>query len=106
MHSWPVSHVRLEVMKKAADKDLVMREATKFTVDGRLTKSGNISRDLHGLYSLRSNLSMAEGLLVYDGRIVIPSTLQSEILEVIPWPSRNYQVQRKSQRSRLVVWHW
>ena len=39
--------------------------------------------DLHGLYSVRSNLSVAEGLFVCDERIVIPSALQSEILEVI-----------------------
>ena len=81
--SWPVSDVRLDEIRKAADKDLVIREAMKFTVDGWPTKSSDVTRDLHGRYSVRSNLSVSEGLLVYDGRIVIPSALQSEILEVI-----------------------
>ena len=82
-HSWPVSDVCLDEVRKAADKDLVIREAMKFTIDGWPTKSGNILRDLHGLYSVQSNLSMAEGFLVYDKRIVIPNAFMSEILEVI-----------------------
>ena len=81
--SWPVSDVRLDEIRKTADKDSVIREAMKFTADGWLAKFCDIPRDLHGLYSVRSNLSVAEGLLVYDGRIVIPSALQSEILEVL-----------------------
>ena len=81
--SWPVSRDRLEEIREATDKDLVMQEAKKLTVDGWPEKSGDVARDLRDLHSVRSNLSMAERLLVYNGRIVIPNALQSKILEII-----------------------
>ena len=51
----------------------------KFTVDGQPSLA--ISHVIPMLCILF--VSVAEGLLVYDGRIVISSALKSEILEVI-----------------------
>ena len=78
-----ISDVHLDEFREAVEKDLVIREAMKLTLDGWSARSNDIPRDLHGLYFVRWNLSVAEGLLVYNGRIVIPSALQSEILELI-----------------------
>ena len=101
-HSWPVSNVRLDEIRKAADNDLVIREVMEFTVDDWPAKSSDISRDLHGSYSVRSNLSVAEGLLVYDGRIVIPSALHSEILKVIHHGHQG--ITKCNERAKEVVW--
>ena len=88
--------------KRTAKEVEMIREAMKFTVDGWPTKSSDIPRDLHSLYSVRSNFSVAEGLLVYDGRIVIPSALQSEILEVIHHGHQG--ITKCNERAKEAVW--
>ena len=100
--SWPISDVRLDEIREAADKDLGIQEAMKFTVDGWPTKSSNLTRDLHDLYSVRSNLSVAEGLLVYNGRIVIPNVLQSKILEIIHHGHQG--ITKCEERAKEAVW--
>ena len=60
--SWPVSHDRLEEIREATDKDLVMQEAKKLTVDGWPEQSGDVASDLRDLHSVRSTLSKEESL--------------------------------------------
>ena len=100
--SWSVSHDRLEEIREATDKDLVMQEAKKLTVDGWPEKSGDVARDLRDLHSVRSNLSMAERLLVYNEIIVIPNALQSKILEIIH--HRHQGITKCNERAKEAVW--
>ena len=100
--SWPVSHDRLQEIREATDKDLVMQEAMKLTVDGWPEKSGDVARDFRDLHSVRSNLSMAERLLVYNGRIVIPNALQSKILEIIHHGHQG--IIKCNERAKEAVW--
>ena len=100
--SWPVSDVCLDEIREAADKDLVIQEVMKFTVDGYPTKSSNIPCDLHDLYSVRSNLSVVERLLVYNGRIVILDILQSKILEIIHHGHQG--ITKCNERAKEAVW--
>ena len=100
--SWPISDIRLDEIREAVDKDLAIREAMTFTLDGWPARSNDIPCDLHGLYSVRSNLSVAEGLLLYNGRIVIPSALQPEILEVIHHGHQG--ITKCNERAKEAVW--
>ena len=99
---WPVSDARLDEIREAAGKDVAMQKAIKFTIDGWPTKFNNIPLNLHGLYSVRSNLSVAEGLLVYNDRIAIPNALQSTILEVIHHGHQG--ITKCNERAKQAVW--
>ena len=99
---WPVSDVRLDEIREVAGQDVAIQKAIKFTIDGWPTKFSDIPRDLHDLYSVRSNLSVAEGLLVYNDRIVIPNALQSKMLEVIHHGHQG--ITKCNERAKEAVW--
>ncbi len=100
--SWPVSHDRLDEIREATEKDPVMQQAVKFTVEGWPDRSDGITGDLRDLYSVRSNLSVGDKLLLYNGRIVIPKPLQSEILEIIHHGHQG--VTKCNERAKEAVW--
>ena len=100
--SWPVSNVRLDEIREASDRDPVMQEAMKFTVEGWPKKGGDLTSDIRDLYSVRSNLSVVDGLLVYNGRIVIPSALRSKILEIVHHGHQG--VTKCNERAKEAVW--
>ena len=80
----------------------MIQEAKKLIVDGWPEKFGYVAKDLRDLHSVRSNLSVAERLLVYNGRIVIPNDLQSKILEIIHHGHQG--ITKCNERVKEAVW--
>ena len=81
--SWPMSCDRIEEIKLATNQDDVMQEAIKCTIEGWPQHPKDVPRHLARFYAERSRLSVADRLLIYDGRIVIPQSLRTKILEII-----------------------
>ena len=79
--SWPMSCDRIEEIKLATNQDDVMQEAITCTIEGWPQHPKDVPR--HLFTQKRSHLSVADSLLIYDGRIVIPQSLRTKILEII-----------------------
>lgn len=90
--SWPMSCDRIEEIKLATNEDDVMQEAIKCTIEGWPQHPKDVPRHLASFYAERSHLSVADRLLIYDGRIVIPQSLRTKILDYTPWSPRNNKV--------------
>ena len=69
---WPVSHDRLEAIRNATKGDETMQQVVQYTINGWPDNVGILCDDLKNLYSVRSHLSVADNLLIHDGRVVIP----------------------------------
>ena len=102
LSSLPASHDRLEEIKKATEADPVLCEAINLTINGWPTHARELPTQLHDLFSIRSHLSVAERLLLYDSRIVIPKVMQNEILEVIHQGHQG--VSKCRERANNAVW--
>ena len=79
----PISNNRVREITEATQKDDILRRAVVYTIEGWPRYVKDVPEPLLPYYHVRSNLSVAENMLLYDNRIVIPETLQSDILTAL-----------------------
>ena len=79
-----------------------MQEAIKCTIEGWPQHPQDLPRHLARFYAERTHLSMADRLLIYDGRIAIPQSLRTKILEVIHHGHQG--ITKSRQRANGAVW--
>jgi len=80
---WPVSDTKLAQIRAETYKDAVMQGAIKYTLDGWPAKSMDVDPVVREFHSVRAHLSVADGLLLYDNRIVIPGRIRRDVLDRI-----------------------
>ena len=69
--------VTADQVKQATAKDPILSRVLKYTLEGWPT---NGSPELHGYAKRSTELSITEGCLIYGGRVVIPYSLQKQVL--------------------------
>ena len=77
------SHEKLEQIKHSTSSDPQLQRVLEYTVNGWPKYAEDVPEQLRPYYAVRADLSVADGKIIYHNRLVIPSTLQSEILELI-----------------------
>lgn len=80
---WPMSDRRLVEMQKATADDATLQAAINYTVNGWPIYGQDVPNDVKDYFNERTHLSVAQGLLIYDDRIVIPSSKRREVLQCI-----------------------
>ena len=79
MPSLPASIQVLEKYRKAQMEDTECRQAREFC-QSQWPRKGSFSGQLKPYWKVRSSLTVCEDLLLYNGRIVVPSSLRKEVL--------------------------
>jgi transposase InsO family protein len=80
---WPMSDRKLAEMQKATAEDPVLTAAMQYTIDGWPTYGKEVPDELKEYFDVRAHLSVAQGLLIYDDRIVIPQSKRKDVLQCI-----------------------
>jgi len=75
----PASKERMQLIRDQSRKDSLISQAIELTLNG-WPKIHEICPGLRELYHARGNLSVVDGLLMYDHRIVIPEDMRREML--------------------------
>jgi len=78
---WPVSDHKLQVIRAETDNDPVLQKAIKYTLEGWPDKVAEVNPIVREFHSVRAHMSVAERLLLYDNRIVIPAVLRQDMLQ-------------------------
>ncbi|KAK3795955.1 hypothetical protein RRG08_042949 [Elysia crispata] len=78
--SWPASDAFLERIKDETAKDERLSIALNYTANGWPDYKEDCQLGARHLYQARSELSISDGLLLKGDRIIIPATLQKEVL--------------------------
>lgn len=79
----PISDSRLEQIRDAVDKDAIIQKAMNYTRYGWPSHMNTVPIELRDMFASRSELSIAQGLLLYRDRIVIPEQLRVDVLNSI-----------------------
>ena len=80
---WPASSSKLDQLRRATTDDEQLLMAIQFTQQGWPNYAQDIPLVLGRLFQACHRLSIAEDLLVYDNRIVVPRSMRQEILSQI-----------------------
>ena len=79
VNNWPASPGKLGQIRRATPEDEELQMAIQFTHHGCPKYAKEVPRVLPPLYEARNHLSIAEELLLYDDRIVVPKSMRSSI---------------------------
>ena len=98
----PASHEKLEQIKYSTSSDPQLRRVLDYTVNGWPKYAKDVPKQIHPYHAVRSDLSVADGRIIYHNRLVIPSAMQSEVLERIH--DGHQGVTKCRERAKMSVW--
>ena len=97
----PVSRGRLEMYQKAQSSDSVCSRVREFCTAG-WPKKHLIGEELLPYWKVRNSLSLHNGLLLYNSRIVVPPSLREETMDRIH--EGHQGIERCRARTNSSVW--
>ena len=98
----PVSPEKLEQIKQATLSDPQLSLVLNYTINGWPKYAKDVPEQIRQYYSVRGDLSVVNGKIIYCNRIVIPSALRSEVLDRIH--DGHQGVAKSRERANMVVW--
>ncbi|XP_011406246.1 PREDICTED: uncharacterized protein K02A2.6-like [Amphimedon queenslandica] len=101
MESLPASEIRLKEIEKEQKKDPVCAKIAQYCTKGWPDKA-SLSVSLKQYHSLSSEISIVNGLLMRNSRIIIPSKLRQQVLNQIH--TGHQGLTKCRERARLSVW--
>ena len=99
--SLPASEERLEMYAKAQATDKLCAQLIEFCTSGWPSRN-QLSRELKDYWRYRGSLTLTNGLLLYQTRIVVPSSLRQQVLQKIHLGHQG--IQRCRLRVATSVW--
>ena len=99
----PVSPGKRSELQTSTRDDATLQSAIGYTLRGWPRYEQDVPDDMKELFNVRSQLSVSDGLLMYADRIVVPTSVRSEMLDRIHQGQTNQNfglVDRDNQRRR------
>jgi hypothetical protein len=81
--SWPASKVRIEEIKKHTAEDPILQKILQYILKGWPDYMKDTCKETFSYFEHRGHLAVCDGIITYDDRIVIPKTLQEDILKCL-----------------------
>ena len=99
---WPATPSKLAQIKHATEQDDVLALVSNFVIEGWPRREDSVPTSLRPYYDVRSELSVTDGILVYQDRIVIPASMRADILGRIH--ETHQGIDKCKERARMSVW--
>ena len=98
--NWPASTSRMELIRRESEKDAQISDAMYYTLHGWPKYVKQLPEDLRNFP--QAHLTVADGLLLYDDRLVIPESLRQDILGRLH--DGHMGISKCRERARMCVW--
>ena len=99
----PISEPKLREMQNATENDQVLQKLKKLILDGFPDSKSSMPAELIPYFQVRSELSIAEGLIFKGDKIVIPESLRKEMKERIHMGHMGIE-RCKARARQLMYW--
>ena len=118
-----VEAVTWERVQQAVTRDPVMQELGRLLEEGFPDTRNEVGDSVREFFKFRDNLSVAQGVILYKDRVVVPRALRREILEglhaghqgvvsmraraanCVFWPGLDQAIQNMRRRCRTTLLH-
>ena len=100
--TWPASDAFLDRIRKETEKGICLKTALENTMTGWPEFREDVKLAARNLYAVRGELSGWDGILIKGERIVIPYSMQKEVLEKIH--EGHQGIAKCRERARQTVW--
>ena len=78
--NWPASPQRRCQISLETENDEVLQQVRRYVIDGWPKYQSSVSEKIQPFFAVKGEVSIVDGLLTYRDRIVIPSSLQGDML--------------------------
>ena len=102
VNNWPASPGKLGQIRQATTEDEELQMAIQYTQHGWPKYAQDVPIGLRPFYEAHNHLSIAEELLVYDDRIVVPKSKRQEIIGRIH--GGHPGIVKSRERAKMSVW--
>ena len=99
---WPATDKRLKEIAEKTQQDENLRVALEYTANGWPVYRNQVKPALFDYFAVRNELSVHDGLLVKNTRIVIPESMRKEIIELIH--AGHQGITKSRERANSSVW--
>lgn len=99
---WQASPGKLQEIRYATEDDKELRSVADFVITGWPRREEAVPASLLPYYQVRSELSVVDGLLIFRDRIVIPTTLRSEMLSRLH--ESHQHISKTRERANGAIW--
>ena len=99
---WPASPGRLQEIRRATEVDEQLQAVIDFVLSGWPRREDAVPDSLKPYFQTRAELSVADGLLVFQDRIVIPTAMHAEILSCLH--ESHQRISKTRERASGAVW--
>ena len=100
--SWPASDAYLERVRNETEKDPCLKIVLEYTETGWPEHREDVKLGARNLFATRNELSTVKGIITRGDRIVIPFSMQAEVLEKIH--EGHMGIAKCRQRAQQTVW--
>ena len=92
--------MRVSQIREETDKDTTLSVLRKIIMHGWPEKRSNCPASLHAYWSYRDELTVADGLILKGMRIVIPESLQPDVLKQLQYAIKVLRNASSGQRDQ------
>ncbi|KAK9517533.1 hypothetical protein VZT92_022897 [Zoarces viviparus] len=100
--SRPISPTKLDMVKQQTVQDAGLQMVQNYVMSGWPKYAAKVPNKVKDYYTCRHHLTVSEGLLLYDDRIVVPRMMRSEMLQRIH--DGHQGIVKCQERPRCSVW--
>ena len=80
---WPLTSQRLSLIREATQEDEELSAVFRYTDSGWPSHASSVAPICQPYYGARGHLSIHDGLITYDDRLIIPHCLRADVLQKI-----------------------
>ena len=80
---WPLTSQRLSLIQEATQEDEELSAVFRYTDSGWPSHASSVAPIAQPYYGARGHLSIHDGLITYDDRLIIPRCLRADVLQKI-----------------------
>ena len=80
---WPLTSQRLSLIREATQEDEELSAVFRYTDSGWPSHASSVAPIAQPYFGARGHLSIHDGLITYDDRLIIPRCLRADVLQKI-----------------------
>ena len=100
--AWPISSSKLDMVKQQTLQDEELQLLKHYVSGGWPKHAVNVPLKVKAFYTHRDHLTVSQGLVLYNNRMVIPWSMRTEILERIH--DSHQGIVKCRERAKCSVW--
>ena len=97
----PLTLITFELVKSASRDDEIIQQVISQLLEGFLEEISEVFDEIKEFLKYRDKLSIADGVLLYEGAVVVPTKLRQAVLDILGSAHQGVQAMRDRAKNTI-----